>query len=44
VLGIQPQIGIGALKGAIQKAGDLLVELRADPGDPVLSHAGDAEF
>ena len=36
VLGVEPQVGVGALQGAGAESLDLLVELAADAGDLVL--------
>ena len=36
VLGVQPQVGVGALQGAGAEGLDLAVELAADAGDLVL--------
>jgi hypothetical protein len=44
VLGIEPQIGMGAFERALPEHADLLIERPAQRRDAVLGHAGDAQL
>jgi hypothetical protein len=43
-LGVQPQVRVAALQRPLPEHRDLLVQPAAQPGHPILGHAGDAEL
>ncbi len=43
-LGVQPEVGVGALQGTLAEEAHLLVEPRAEAADGAPAHAGEAEL